>query len=43
MRRKYPTYGDIIETSVAVMEEIEEEEKQRKEAEKAAKGKKRGE
>lgn len=43
MRRKYPRYGDIIETSVAVMEEIEEEEKQRKEAEKAAKGKKRGE
>ena len=40
MRRKYPTYGDIIETSVAVMEEIEQEEKQRKEAEKENKSKK---
>ena len=39
MRRKYPTYGDIIETSVAVMEEIEQEEKQRKEAEKENKSK----
>ena len=37
MRRKYQDYGDIIETSVLVIEEIQEEEKQRKEEEKERK------
>lgn len=37
MRRKYSDYGDIIETSVLVIEEIQEEEKQRKEEEKERK------
>ena len=37
MRRKYSDYGDIIETSVLVIEEIQDEEKQRKEEEKERK------
>ena len=37
MRRKFPNYGDIVETSVMVIEQIIEEEKQRKEEERAAK------
>jgi hypothetical protein len=37
MRRKYPNYGDIVETSVMVIQQIAEEEKQRKEEEKARK------
>lgn len=37
MRRKYVDYGDIIETSTLVIEQIAEEEKQRKEEEKARK------
>lgn len=35
MRRKYADYVDVLETSYAVISEIEEEEKQRKEEEKA--------
>ena len=35
MRKKYANYTDILETSYAVISEIEEEEKQRKEEEKA--------
>lgn len=34
MRKKYPNYVDIAETSFLIIEEIEEEEKERKEAEK---------
>ena len=34
MRRKYPNYGDIIETATMVIEQIAEEEKQKKEEEK---------
>jgi hypothetical protein len=37
MRRKYNDYVDIMETSYAVISEIEDEEKQRKEEEKATK------
>lgn len=37
MRKKYPNYVDIMETSYAVISEIEDEEKQRKEEEKATK------
>lgn len=37
MRRKYPNYGDIIETSMMVIDEIQEEENQRKEEEKGRK------
>lgn len=37
MRRKFPNYGDVVETSVMVIEQIIEEEKQRKEEERAAK------
>lgn len=37
MRRKYENYGDIIEVSTMVIEEIAEEEKRRKEEEKLAK------
>ena len=39
MRRKFPNYGDVVETSVMVIEQIIEEEKQRKEEERAAKRK----
>lgn len=37
MRKKYPNYVDIAETSYMVIEQIEEEEKQRKEDEKLRK------
>ena len=37
MRRKYPSYVDIIETATMVIEQIAEEEKQRKEEEKLRK------
>ena len=37
MRRKYENYGDIIEVSTMMIEEIAEEEKRRKEEEKLAK------
>jgi hypothetical protein len=37
MRRKYENYVDILESSYAIVEQIEEEEKQRKEEEKARK------
>jgi hypothetical protein len=37
MRRKYENYVDILESSYAIVEQIEEEEKQRKEEEKAQK------
>ena len=37
MRKKYPNYVDIMETSYSVITQIEEEEKQRKEEEKATK------
>lgn len=37
MRKKYPNYVDIAETSYIVIEQIEEEEKQRKEDEKLRK------
>jgi hypothetical protein len=49
MRKKYENYVDIMETSYAIIEQIEEEEKQKKEeekmrkaAEKAAKKKNKG-
>lgn len=41
MRRKYADYGDVIETSVMVIEQIIEEEKQRKEEEKMRKAEER--
>ena len=37
MRRKYENYGDVIEVSTMMIEEIAEEEKRRKEEEKLAK------
>ena len=37
MRRKYPNYVDIIETSIMVIEEIQEEEAQKKEEERERK------
>lgn len=37
MRRKYPTYGDILEAATIVIDEIQEEEKQKKEEEKERK------
>lgn len=41
MRRKYDNYIDIIETSVLVIDEIQEEERQRKEEEKERKAQER--
>jgi hypothetical protein len=41
MRRKYENYIDIMETSYAVIEQIEDEERQRKEEEKARKAEER--
>lgn len=41
MRRKYSNYGDIIETAVMTVEQIDEEEKQRKEEEKALRAEKK--
>ena len=41
MRRKYPSYVDIIETATMVIEQIAEEEKQRKEEEKLRKAEER--
>lgn len=41
MRRKYDNYIDVIETSVLVIDEIQEEERQRKEEEKERKAQER--
>lgn len=41
MRRKYGNYIDVIETSVLVIDEIQEEERQRKEEEKERKAQER--
>ena len=41
MRRKYPNYVDIAETSSMIIEEIEDEEKRRKEEEKLRKAEER--
>jgi len=41
MKRKYPNYCEIIETSVMVIDQIAEEERQRKEEEKARKAEER--
>lgn len=41
MRRKYADYGDILEASVLVIDQIAEEEKERKEEERAAKAAKK--
>lgn len=41
MRRKYGNYIDVIETSVLVIDEIQEEERQRKEEEKECKAQER--
>ena len=41
MRRVYPDYGDVIETSIILIEEIAEEEKRKKEEEKARKAEER--
>ena len=41
MRRKYPNYVDILETSYLVIEQIEDEERRRKEEEKLRKAEER--